>query len=81
MQTGRVCVPLTIAEIEAFDPEDVPTVGQLLYELDQAAKVGNTKAGWEATSLKPYIETFEKHVNGIVAANRTTQDDRDGLEF
>jgi DNA primase small subunit len=33
-KTGRICVPLDPASIDAFDPELVPTVGQLLQELD-----------------------------------------------
>lgn len=33
-KTGRVCVPLDPASIDSFDPERVPTVGQLLQELD-----------------------------------------------
>lgn len=33
-KTGRICVPLDPSSIDAFDPELVPTVGQLLQELD-----------------------------------------------
>lgn len=32
--TGRVCVPVDPAHVEDFDPERVPTVDQLLKELD-----------------------------------------------
>lgn len=34
-KTGRVCVPVDPAQIEDFDPEAVPTVGQLLDELNR----------------------------------------------
>jgi DNA primase small subunit len=33
-KTGRVCVPLDLESIDKFDPESVPTLGQLLGELD-----------------------------------------------
>ena len=33
-KTGRVCVPIDLQFIDDFDPETVPTVGQLLKELD-----------------------------------------------
>lgn len=32
--TGRVCVPVNPALAEEFDPETVPTVGELLHELN-----------------------------------------------
>lgn len=35
-KTGRVCVPVDPHDIDNFDPEKVPTVGQLLNELDKA---------------------------------------------
>jgi DNA primase small subunit len=35
--TGRVCVPVDPSKVEEFDPERVPTVGQLLREIDAAA--------------------------------------------
>lgn len=34
--TGRVCVPVDPAHVEDFDPERVPTVDQLLKELNAA---------------------------------------------
>lgn len=36
-KTSRVCVPVESAKVDDFDPEKVPTVGQLLRELDAAA--------------------------------------------
>jgi DNA primase small subunit len=33
-KTGRVCVPVDPEKVEEFDPETVPTVAQLLRELD-----------------------------------------------
>lgn len=33
--TGRVCVPVDPSKVDDFDPTKVPTVGQLLRELDK----------------------------------------------
>ncbi|KXL45414.1 hypothetical protein M433DRAFT_154441 [Acidomyces richmondensis BFW] len=72
--TGRVCVPIDTRNLEAFDPLGVPTVTQLLQEIDdwdaknsglsneEKAKV----ADWQRTSLKPYIEYFRGHVSNLL---------------
>ena len=33
-KTGRVCVPIDVADLDAFDPLAVPTVTDLLAEID-----------------------------------------------
>ncbi|CCM00228.1 uncharacterized protein FIBRA_02256 [Fibroporia radiculosa] len=70
-KTGRVCVPVDPADVDTFDPERVPTVAQLLQELDKipaAADSGATEhhSDWERTSLKPYIEMLDRHVAGLM---------------
>ena len=40
-KTGRVCVPVDPMKIEEFDPAGVPTVGQLLKEIDEAMVVND----------------------------------------
>jgi DNA primase small subunit len=79
--TGRVCVPLSLDEITTFEPEKVPTVGQLLRELNAAgAKAtgeGKASLGWEVTSLKPYVERFAQHVEGLM---RETRDSKKGAQ-
>ena len=42
-KTGRVCVPVDPRTIDEFKPEAVPTVGQLLRELDQAKDTGDAE--------------------------------------
>jgi len=43
-KTGRVCVPVNPERIDEFDPERVPTVGQLLRELD-SVKIDSPEGG------------------------------------
>ncbi|KAJ7188511.1 hypothetical protein C8R46DRAFT_23117 [Mycena filopes] len=65
-KTGRICVPVDPARIEEFDPEVVPTVTQLLNELDTVAESSEHHSDWERTSLKPYIEMLDKHNQRIM---------------
>ncbi|TFK44518.1 hypothetical protein BDQ12DRAFT_701971 [Crucibulum laeve] len=66
-KTGRVCVPINPDQVEKFDPEMVPTVGQLLRELDAIGKTEEQgtdhHADWEKTSLKPYVDMLDKHAS------------------
>jgi DNA primase small subunit len=71
-KTGRVCIPLDLESIDKFDPESVPTLGQLLQELDTIGvsmdqdQARGTHSDWEKTSLKPYIDLMEKHALGLM---------------
>lgn len=68
--TGRVCVPVDPQEVDSFNPEQVPTVGMLLRELDKVkTEDGSKQSNFEQTSLKPYVDMFEEHINAIVKAN------------
>ena len=79
--TGRVCVPIDTKNLEAFDPLSVPTVQELLGEIDtwkgdddnnynnneeDGEERGKGVADWEKTSLKPFIELFRTFVHGIM---------------
>lgn len=59
-KTGRVCVPILAAEIDSFDPFTVPTLAQLMKELDANANDSSAGPEWQKTSLKGYFEPFEK---------------------
>ncbi|KAF8995444.1 prim-pol domain-containing protein [Cyathus striatus] len=73
-KTGRVCVPVDPDEIEHFDPDTVPTVVQLLHELDEVVKsAGQDKehhSDWEKTSLKPYVDILDKHARTLMDESR-----------
>lgn len=81
--TGRICVPIdtrTQAAFEAFDPLAVPTLPQIVREVDAWEKQQATAANgdgegrrlqdWEKTSLKPYIEYFRWFVLGLMKDER-----------
>ncbi|KAL1862948.1 p48 polypeptide of DNA primase [Diaporthe australafricana] len=76
--TGRVCVPIDTrpGRLEEFDPTDVPTVQNLLGEIDAWAEengTGDDKSSvqdWEKTSLKPYIEQFRTFVGALLKDER-----------
>ena len=69
-KTGRVCVPMSVETIDDFDPFTVPTLPQLMRELDEyeeAHKGEELKAirhDWQKTSLKQPFESFEKEFLG-----------------
>lgn len=63
-KTGRVCVPIEVANFDKFDPFQVPTLAQLMKELDEY-EVGSGKNesivhDWQKTSLKEPFEKFQK---------------------
>lgn len=92
--TGRVCVPIDTKRLEDFDPLAVPTVQNLLAEID-AWKGGDEDAegggsqqksvqDWEKTSLKPYVEQFRSFVIGLMKDERDVKVKRereDSMEF
>lgn len=44
-KTNRICVPVDPKTVDDFDPDDVPTVGQLLVELNNAGKDSGSEDG------------------------------------
>ena len=66
--TGRVCVPIDPIKVEEFDPLGVPTVTQLLKDIDewQGDESEQKKHDWEKTSLRPYVEYYKTFVSGLL---------------
>lgn len=91
--TGRVCVPINTKHCKDFDPLSVPTVTELLQEIDEwtppeeGEKEGKTIQDWEKTSLKPYVEYFRAFVMTLmkdekdVKVKRERDEDKDAMEF
>jgi DNA primase small subunit len=60
-KTGRVCVPIGLDQLMKFDPLAVPTVSQLLQELDEKDHDRESKAlAWTKTSAAPYFQQFQR---------------------
>ncbi|KAJ3676110.1 hypothetical protein LUZ60_003522 [Juncus effusus] len=57
--TGRVCVPIDPENCEDFDPTAVPTLTQLLEELNKSASIG-VENDLEKTSLGKSVQFFRK---------------------
>jgi DNA primase small subunit len=88
--TGRVCVPINTKTMEDFDPLGVPTVTELLGEIDEFAapeeKEGKTIQDWEKTSLKPYVEYFRSFVLSLIKDEKDItvkreREEADAMEF
>ena len=100
--TGRVCVPITgnasleVEKVENFDPLGVPTVTELLGQVDAYKAEGSDDEGdgaenggfkklhdWEKTGLKEYVETFERFVKGVLKDEvrlKRELEDEDGVK-
>ena len=89
--TGRVCVPIDISKLSGFDPLRVPTVTDLLSEIDEFHG-GQLHEGseerkiqdYEKTSLKPYVECFRNHVTMLLKDEKDVKrqrEDDDMMEF
>ncbi|KAF2801971.1 prim-pol domain-containing protein [Mytilinidion resinicola] len=93
--TGRVCVPIDTRKVEEFDPLGVPTVTQLLGEIDEWDRENGGEEGgdgsqkkvpdWEKTSMKPYVEFFRLFVAGLLKEERggvkREREEGDPMEF
>ncbi|CAL3971772.1 unnamed protein product [Diplocarpon coronariae] len=90
--TGRVCVPINTKYCADFDPLGVPTITELLQEIDEwnapeGEHGGKTIQDWEKTSLKPYVEYFRTFVLALmrdekdVKFKRERDDEPGAMEF
>ncbi|KAL8774970.1 MAG: hypothetical protein Q9209_000449 [Squamulea sp. 1 TL-2023] len=91
--TGRVCVPIDTRRVDKFDPLGVPTVTELLHEIDAwvpqiqgpESEDGSKRVqDYEKTSLKPYMDYFRSHVGALLKAEQGVKRERendDPMEF
>ncbi|KAK4365478.1 hypothetical protein RND71_016836 [Anisodus tanguticus] len=59
-KTGRVCVPINPKNCEEFDPCAVPTLSQLLGELNTGGLRGEGDNEWDGTSLGDCVSYFRE---------------------
>jgi DNA primase small subunit len=91
--TGRVCVPMDGRTIEEFDPLAVPTVTELLTEIDEYDRenppsASNLENGpsdrkmqdYEKTRLKPYVDYFRSFVANLIKDERPVKRERGAEE-
>jgi DNA primase small subunit len=75
-KTGRVCVPIN--DIETFDPFEVPTLSQIVAELDEYVGEESNRPDWYKTSLRKYFEPFKSFLDPMLTdcrlSNRDTRD-------
>lgn len=57
-KTGRVCIPIDPKDCEEFDPTTVPTLSELLRELNTGDSRMDVDNEWEKTSLGKSIRFF-----------------------
>lgn len=86
-------MPINTKHCEEFDPLGVPTVTELLREIDEwtppedGEKEGKTLQDWEKTSLKPYVDYFRSFVLSLmkdekeVKIKREREENADSMEF
>jgi len=73
-KTGRVCVPFNPAKAERFNPTEVPSVLQLVEEIDAFTKdaseeMKNVKA-YKKTSMKDSMIIFEEFLSGLASSRK-----------
>lgn len=79
--TGRVCVPIDPAHLDAFDPLAVPTVTELLAQVDAWTEgSGAVQADWEKTRLRPYVDYFRAFVGQMMRDEPGVKRQREGAE-
>lgn len=82
--TGRVCVPIDVKKVDLFDPLGVPTVTELLGEIDSWDSADGKEENpehriqdYEKTSLKPYVEYFKSFVADLLRDEKGVKRERD----
>lgn len=74
-KTGRVCVSMDPETIDSFSPSSVPTITQLLDELDKAGEAPSDESGkrpkdYKRTSLAGSLAVFEQFLKKLESSQK-----------
>uniref|UniRef100_A0A7S4JP89 DNA primase small subunit n=1 Tax=Paramoeba aestuarina TaxID=180227 RepID=A0A7S4JP89_9EUKA len=67
-KTGKICVPIDPMNCEKFSPKKVPTLSDLVEDIDRlgrerekegGGKERDKEKGWKGTRLQPYVKFFQ----------------------
>ncbi|XP_076458358.1 DNA primase small subunit-like [Babylonia areolata] len=69
-KTGRVCVPMDPEDIDNFSPAAVPTITQLMEELNKTEnrvsdETGKRQKDYKSTSMNKSVEVFERFLKKL----------------
>ncbi len=71
LSLGRVCIPIDPSKADQFDPSTVPTLSQLVEEIDafgksdDAAEAKIVSKEYKKTSLREPMKVFEEFLSGL----------------
>lgn len=71
-KTGRVCVPIDPLNCMSFNPMLVPTLGDLISQLDYASHDGTFYFNIEVPLLKVHLDLFKVFLKTLMSSNRAS---------
>lgn len=78
-------MPIDVRRVDEFNPLEVPTLGQLLEEIDAwDGPADDAISDWQKTSLRPYVELFERYVEGLLKdekSEKRAREEGESMEF
>jgi len=81
-KTGRVCIPIDPKLIDDFDPMEVPTINQLISELDASDdKENSAEKGYKHTSLQRSVQYFESFLKAHQVKEKLIEASDKSMEF
>lgn len=83
-KTGKICTPFNPGAVSLFDPSNVPTVSDLVEEIqkfDAKNTEGAKMKDYKKTSMYKGIQVFEEFLRNLEASLRTKTSGESAMEF